>query len=116
MDIHQAVGSSINGKQKAATLGDATSQFAAGFAAATALSNSQVRSAVNEALANHAAANRQQQGVGGRGVESDDGGGIGGGVGGIDGNVGGGGVGQRREDGGSTREQRYMYSPGNFYK
>jgi len=80
----------INAKQNAATLGDATSQFAAGFAAATALSNSQVRSAVNEALANHAqatAANRQQQDIDGLGGECDDGVG-GGGVGGIDGNGG----------------------------
>jgi len=115
-DLHQAMASSINAKQSAAKLGDATSQFAAGFAAATALSNSQVRSAVNEALANQvqaAAANRQQQGVGGLGGEADDGN-SGVGVGGLDGN--GGGVGQRREDGGSTREQMFMYSPGNFYK
>jgi len=50
----------INGNNP--TLGDATSQFAAGFAAATALSNSHIRSAVNEVLANRAkaaAANRQ---------------------------------------------------------
>jgi len=87
--------SSINAKQNAATLGDATSQFAAGFAAATALSNSQVRSAVNEALANHAqatAANRQQQDIDGLGGECDDDGVGGGGVGGIDGN---GGAGRR---------------------
>jgi len=109
-----------------ATLGDATSQFAAGFAAATALSNSQVRAAVNEALANHAqvaAANRQSQrggsgalGGGGSGETSGGSGGVG-----IDGNGGGGGgAGQRREEGsgggGSTRDQRFMYSPGNFYK
>lgn len=104
-DVHPAAAPN-NAKQNAATLGDATSQFAAGFAAATALSNSQVRSAVNEALANHAqaaAANRQQ----GAGLGE-------GGGGGIDGN---GGVGQRRDEGGGgSREQRYMYSPGNFYK
>lgn len=34
-------------------MADASSQFAAGFAAATALNNSQIRQAVNEALASH---------------------------------------------------------------
>lgn len=96
-------------KETAAILGDATSQFAAGFAAATALSNSHVRSAVNEALANHAqaaAANRQQAGALGEASGS--------GGAGIDGN---GGTGQRRGEGGMTREQMFsMYPNGNFYK
>ena len=51
-----------NVTQITSKLGDVTSDFAAGFAAATALKDSHIREELNKALADHAqmAVNRQQ--------------------------------------------------------
>ena len=98
-----------NATQITSRLGDVTSDFAAGFAAATALKDSHIREEVNKALADHAqmAVNWQQIGT-----YRDTSGSI---RLGIDMNDGGRGGVQHRHDSSDTGDQRFVYPHENFY-